>query len=347
MKRVLLAMLACVLPCAMTSAQDGSEKRPAAAPQRQAAQRTEPSPPEVFEAQKLSAEVVNLYKAGKYEEATELAKRVLQILEKALAPGHPLIVEALSNVGELYRERRKYGEGADYYRRILAIYEQSPAPDPAAMAVVLDRLAYFSYMQYDFGKAEKLYERALSLREKAGGPNSPDSATSYFNLGEFYRLRGNYTKAEPLYHRAIEVRGSALGPDDEGVRLSLERFSCLYYATNQREKLKDIRKQFSFLREQDAARVDKGDVLNGKAISLPKPKYPQEAMSRGATGTVVIKVRIDERGRVIDAEDMCAADPSLAGVAVEAATQARFTPTLLSGKPVQVRGIITYRFLRR
>jgi hypothetical protein len=32
-------------------------------------------------------------------------------------------------------------------------------------------------------------------------------------------------------------------------------------------------------------------------------------------------------------------------VAVEAASQAKFTPTLLSGEPVKVGGIITYNFV--
>jgi len=41
------------------------------------------------EARKLSAEVVRLYRAGKYDEARPLAERALEIREKALGPEHP------------------------------------------------------------------------------------------------------------------------------------------------------------------------------------------------------------------------------------------------------------------
>jgi protein TonB len=116
---------------------------------------------------------------------------------------------------------------------------------------------------------------------------------------------------------------------------------------NQQEKLKEIRSQFSFLREQDAAIVDKGEVLNGKAISLPKPVYSRAALANRVGGIVLIKIIVDETGKVIETEDACGAHPLLIDAAKEAALKARFTPTLLSGVPVKVTGVITYRFVVR
>jgi protein TonB len=44
-----------------------------------------------------------------------------------------------------------------------------------------------------------------------------------------------------------------------------------------------------------------GGVLNGKALSLPKPPYPQIAKAAHASGTVVVQVLIDENGNVVSA----------------------------------------------
>lgn len=346
MKRVFLIVLVFASTHISVVAQTNNDKQPAAS-QQEEAQKSEAQSPELIEAQKLSIEVVKLHKAGKFDEATTLAKRALQLREKALAPDHDLIQSSLINLGELYRARRKYGEAKTYFERLLAIYERSPGPATAAVARVLDVLAYLNYMEFDFDKSEKLYQRALAMREKEGGPKNLEVARSLFNLAEFYRLRGEYTKAEPFYQKAIEIKGTTLGPDNKEVEIALERFSCLYYSMDQREKLKTIRSQFSFIREQDADKVDKGEVLNGKAISLPKPRYPSEARAYRITGTVVIKVNIDETGKVVGAEDMCAAHPLLLGAAKEAAYQARFTSTILSGVPVAVSGIITYRFVAK
>lgn len=88
-----------------------------------------------------------------------------------------------------------------------------------------------------------------------------------------------------------------------------------------------------------------GGLLNGKAISLPAPEYPAQAKTEGASGTVVVRVIIDEQGNVASAEPV-SGPVSLRQAAVNAAMQARFSPTLLVGEPVQVMGIITYNFVR-
>jgi len=87
-----------------------------------------------------------------------------------------------------------------------------------------------------------------------------------------------------------------------------------------------------------------GGVLNGKAISLPKPPYPPIAKAAHAAGTVTVQVTIDESGKVISAHAV-GGHPLLQQAAVQAAYGARFTPTQLSGQPVKVTGVITYNFV--
>ncbi len=87
-----------------------------------------------------------------------------------------------------------------------------------------------------------------------------------------------------------------------------------------------------------------GGVLNGRAISLPKPQYPAIAKQARASGTVVVQVTIDENGNVISASAV-SGHPLLQAVSVAAARQARFSPTKLSGQPVKVTGVITYNFV--
>lgn len=86
-----------------------------------------------------------------------------------------------------------------------------------------------------------------------------------------------------------------------------------------------------------------GGVLNGKAITLPKPVYPPAAKNVGAAGIVVVEVLIDESGKVISAR-AASGPPMLQAAAVQAARLARFSPTTLSGQPMQVAGTITYSF---
>lgn len=101
-----------------------------------------------------------------------------------------------------------------------------------------------------------------------------------------------------------------------------------------------------------------GGVLNGNATYLPKPAYPPAARAVRAGGAVNVQVLIDESGNVVSAkavggsyidittiERKNGAHPLLISASESAALQAKFSPTLLDGKPVKVSGIITYNFV--
>jgi TonB family protein len=90
--------------------------------------------------------------------------------------------------------------------------------------------------------------------------------------------------------------------------------------------------------------VVKGGVLNGKAVSKPQPSYSEEARRARAQGTVTVRVLIDEEGRVIEAQAISGHE-LLRAASEAAARKARFSPTLLSGQPVKVEGLIVYNFL--
>lgn len=65
-------------------------------------------------------------------------------------------------------------------------------------------------------------------------------------------------------------------------------------------------------------------IINGMAISLPKPIYPDTAKSACANGFVDVQVNVDEFGNVEDAKAI-RGDEQLWKAAVTAAMQARFT----------------------
>ncbi len=113
-------------------------------------------------------------------------------------------------------------------------------------------------------------------------------------------------------------------------------------------------RQAALLRKQQGSQVVKSDpappthinggVINGKARKLLKPEYPAEARSNRISGRVDVQVVIDENGRVTSAGAI-SGHPALHRASREAACDARFSPTLLSGRPVKVTGIISYNFV--
>jgi TonB family protein len=76
---------------------------------------------------------------------------------------------------------------------------------------------------------------------------------------------------------------------------------------------------------------------------LVKPPYPPAAKAVHASGAVNVQVTIDESGNVISAS-ATSGHPLLKAAAVQAARSSKFSPTLLSGQPVKVTGVIVYNF---
>lgn len=94
----------------------------------------------------------------------------------------------------------------------------------------------------------------------------------------------------------------------------------------------------------DGNAVISGGVLNGKTVAKPSPVYPPIAKVVRASGTVTVQILVDEEGYVISSKAV-SGHPLLQQASTVAARQVRFAPTLLSGRPVKVWGVITYNFV--
>lgn len=335
MKRVLTLICAAVLAAHVAAAQNAT---PAGA------QDKAESSPEVAEAAELTAKVVKLAGEGKYQEALPLAQRALELREKALGREHPLVASALLNLATLDADVRNLEEAKTTAQRALSVYEKLGGEYVQQRIKALDLLARLEPFA---PKAIDLHERDLALKEKTYGPDSPQVSSTLFPLAHLNELLGNNEKAEHLFARFIEIREKTkAGPDDDLVVAEL-RMGCLLRKS---EKVKEAEEHEAKARQLwqnagDRLAPVQGGVINGKAISKPQPSYPAEAKMARAQGTVVVQILVSETGTVLYACATGDVHPSLKRAAEFAAYNARFTPTTLSGKPVKVRGVITYRFI--
>ncbi|WP_437841990.1 tetratricopeptide repeat protein [Sorangium sp. So ce1153] len=179
------------------------------------------------EAARLSARIVELERAGRYDEALPLARRALELREQALGPEHPDVATSLDSLAALLWAKGDYAAAEPLYRRALAILEKALGPEHPDVAESLNNLAGLLQVRGDYTAAEPLYRRALAIREKALGPEHPDVAESLNNLAGLLQVRGDYAAAEPLYRRALAIREKALGPEHPDVAESLNNLAGL------------------------------------------------------------------------------------------------------------------------
>jgi len=76
--------------------------------------------------------------------------------------------------------------------------------------------------------------------------------------------------------------------------------------------------------------------VHPKAIGKVEPIYPEEAKRRNQQGSLLLLLKIDEKGRVWSAEVVVATPPEVFNEAALAAfREARFTPAMRDGRPVR------------
>lgn len=110
------------------------------------------------------------------------------------------------------------------------------------------------------------------------------------------------------------------------------------------QKLKSQPARINKQKSKFQGKIIDGGVVNGKAESLVKPKYPAAARLVNVRGLVSVSVLIDEEGNLIEAKAV-SGHPLLKANSVAAALQSKFAPVKMSGSPVKVSGIITYNYL--
>jgi len=308
--------------------------------------------PELKEAAQQTTAAVGFYREGKFEAALSSAKRALELREKVLPKEHALIGVSLNNVGQIYYARENYAEALKIFLRLQAAYEKTLPSGHENHATVLQTLsAIYFYLGKD-SEAEKSYLHLLALRETAHGADHPHVAQALFNLASFYQFRGKEKQAGQFYARAIALweKKKEPGMGQTQYVTALERYACILRNSDKEAEAEELTTRASevIVGQMDSilAKPISGGVLNGKALSKPSPSYPIEARDQRQSGTVAVNVLVDETGRVLQA---CAVSgPRLLRAASErAAYAARFSPTLLAGTPVKVRGIITYNYVLR
>ena len=94
--------------------------------------------------------------------------------------------------------------------------------------------------------------------------------------------------------------------------------------------------------EKDAVRAE-GDIMPPKLVEQVDPIYPAAARDARIQGTVILSVKADEQGRIIDVLILRSV-PELDEAAVAAVRQWQYEPLRIDGKPKKVVFTVTVRF---
>ncbi len=291
----------------------------------------------------LSERAVLAYKNGNLTAAETHAEEALKLSIDRFGNMSPQTAVSYTNLGLIFRKRKQFSKSIENLTSAAAIYEKTDSNRKLAKHYQLIGLTFFKFRKKK--KAEIYYLKSISLFESFLEKNSKEMLDPIIALATFYARTGKYKTADYIYLRGYAIVRKFFEDDKESEQI--ERINDIRTCSTLKMSLYasiKLGKRFLKKREQLFGKNnDLGKVINGRAISLPKPSYPKEARRKRAQGGVAIKADIDEKGNVTSTKVLCG-HPLLAGISEKAAKLARFRPTLMDGKPIKVTGTIIYRF---
>jgi TonB family protein len=184
----------------------------------------------------------------------------------------------------------------------------------------------------------------VAIREKQGA-DDVGVAEPLFSLAAFYQKIGRPATAVPIYQRVIAVQEKHFGPEGKPLVETLEQCACALAQDKKMTGANEMTRRAALIEGKTTQGfvVSREGVLTGEAILKVQPPYPPEAKYKRISGSISVKIEINEIGIVTDAKIICGGG-ILAAVSHETALMWRFKPTIINGQPVKVRGILTFNF---
>jgi tetratricopeptide (TPR) repeat protein len=212
------------------------------------------------------------------------------------------------------------------------------------------------YNQRRYDKALNIAKQVLKLREKALGPDHFLVADALANVGELLYVRGLRAEALRTYRRYLITYDKNRDVDTRDTRnvliSALTRHICTLLSIL-RTEYKDFEEAFELQKRlyklengfdfDEAANrpVDvlrRGGLLINRRIKGPSPVTPR---ARHVYGSLIMKIHVDEQGRVVSAKTICG-DDFVVEASEEAILKTTYKPTIVNGKPVPVTALALY-----
>ena len=289
---------------------------------------------------RLNQSTISAYKEAKLDDALKFALQALDQSLKIYGEQNAETATAYTNLGIIQRDKSKVKQGVINLQKAADIYEKLGLWKKLILAY--ETLGLTQFLGDMKKESEESYMKAIETANSRFGKDSEERFSPTLNLANVYARQKKFKEADKYYLKSYEVAVLTFGATSKEVEQMQDSRACIVgtqiYDPKDQKAFQESVKQIS----KDAGEY--AEMVNGKAVILPKPRYPDEARFKRLGGTVVLRVNIGENGNVVKARAICG-DPILAKASEEAVMGAKFRPAVKDGKPMQISGMVTYNFV--
>lgn len=133
---------------------------------------------------RMAEQATGIERQSILDTAHEYVERALELRERILFPGAPLVSVTRTHLGGVLRLQKRLPQARALFETALADLAEYPGKDHRAYGDALNGYGVVLKDQGDFTAAEEAYREALELRRTATHETHPDVLVTEFNLSE-------------------------------------------------------------------------------------------------------------------------------------------------------------------
>jgi tetratricopeptide (TPR) repeat protein/tRNA A-37 threonylcarbamoyl transferase component Bud32 len=185
--------------------------------------------PQSAESYAAQGELIHILRhRGQWDaDVIKLAETAAEGLERTLGPEHVITLDALNNLGELYRAAGRSADAIALLERVRDAHIAARGPDDVEAEAVQHNLAGAYAAAGRLAEAIALQERIRDARV-ARGPDLPGTLKAQNNLALLYTDAGRVPEAIALLERARDAQIASLGPDHIDTLVTINNLARAY-----------------------------------------------------------------------------------------------------------------------
>jgi tetratricopeptide (TPR) repeat protein len=178
----------------------------------------------------LSGVAAMLHAQGRYKEAEDVQRQVLQSSERVLGSDHPDTLSAMNNLAQTLYAQGHLARAYELQDQVVEAMTRLVGKEHPDTLSSMDNLAQTLKAQGDLARAHELQEQVFEARTRLQGKEHPDTLSAMNNLAQTLKTQGDLARAHELQEQVLEARVRLLGNEHPNTLVSMNNLAQTLYA---------------------------------------------------------------------------------------------------------------------
>ncbi|KAH7029852.1 putative kinesin light chain [Microdochium trichocladiopsis] len=184
-----------------------------------------------------------LSRIGKYEEAEQIYRQVLQDLESALSQQDPTTLDCMVDLGRVLGKQGKYEEAEQIHKTVVELQKHALGREGPAALASMRNWALLLSEQERFEEAEPMMREVVQQSEELMGSEDLVVLMRCHDLADVLARQGKYEEADQILSKTLASMNKVQGPEDPQTLDIMESFAGVLRSQGRYEEAEQMFRQ--------------------------------------------------------------------------------------------------------